>query len=227
VLDPSADWPPRAVAAQQFVRQPNLQAIPQPVEIVVPPEAAIEVFAAGQFQPLGNGRVVVGLMVGQVYRLRITGIPTRAGAEVFPSIDLVDRLYAPQGLELKFPISVHIPFEDLAAALDGQLVTRVIYLENPELAIPVPFAEGVQPTVDVGAGDDPLLGARMRGRPLAIVRAGSRVPDTAELTAFGFGAPPFLRADELEATYAAAGAVPYVESVEPGVGTPVVPPDDN
>ena len=38
-----------------------------------------------------------GLLIGSVYRLRVTSIPLAEGLEVFPTIEVIDRLYAPLG----------------------------------------------------------------------------------------------------------------------------------
>ena len=38
---------------------------------------------------------VAGMLIGQVYRLRVTNIPHQPGVEVFPTIQVIDRLYPP------------------------------------------------------------------------------------------------------------------------------------
>jgi hypothetical protein len=162
----------------------------QPVEIVVPDGAQVSIFADGQFQPLGGGRGCVGLLVGQVYRLRITHIPDDPGTELFPSVEVINRLYPPPGMAPQFPIPVHLPADELRAAAEGRLVTRVVYLENPRLAVPAQQDGSEQPYYDVGPRSDPLLEAQALGRPMVIVRTGSRIPNEHDSTSFGFGTPP-------------------------------------
>ena len=53
----------------------------------------------------------------------------------------------------------------------------MIYLEDPERALPVGKGEKDQNWFDVGPGKDPLVVADSLGRPVAIVRMGGRVPD--------------------------------------------------
>ena len=49
------------------------------------------------------------MLVGRVYRICVLNIPLRTGQEVFPTIEIVDRLYPPIGQELRFPIQIDLP----------------------------------------------------------------------------------------------------------------------
>ena len=56
-------------------------------------------------------------------------------------------------------------------------VTRVIYVENPNEALPVNDKPGdEQQWVEAPHGADPLAVADEMGRPVAILRIGGRVP---------------------------------------------------
>jgi hypothetical protein len=113
------------------------------------------------------------------------------GAEVFPTIEVVNRLYAPRGQETRFPVIIELTQDDLNQALDGKFVTRVVYLEDPKQALPAKSGEG-QEWFDVGPGKDPLAVADVLGRPMAIARLGGRVPEQQEEPDLGFlyGCPP-------------------------------------
>ena len=84
--------------------------------------------------------------------------------------------------------------EDLLLALDGALVTRVIYLEGSEVADPVPTTPNSQTTVDIPSNENALKAADVLGRPVAILRIGSRVPAdlTGDLSEFLYGCPPWV-----------------------------------
>ncbi|NIP85789.1 MAG: hypothetical protein GTO03_09605, partial [Planctomycetales bacterium] len=58
----------------------------------------------GGFEPPRDAPRTVGLLIGQVYRFQVTGIPLQEGREVFPSLEVIDRLYPPPGREAEFPI---------------------------------------------------------------------------------------------------------------------------
>ena len=97
--------------------------------------------------------------------------------DIYPTIELIDRLYPPPGLALRFPIPIELTQDELELAAGGAFVTRVIYVEDPLHALPVArHAKGEQPWIEAPAGEDPLVTADRNGRPVAILRIGSRVP---------------------------------------------------
>ena len=85
---------------------------------------------AGQAREQGS-EALLGMQIGYVYRLQVTNIPNNDGVDIYPTIELVDRLYPPPGLALRFPIPIELTQEELQLAADGAFVTRVIYVEDP------------------------------------------------------------------------------------------------
>jgi hypothetical protein len=71
------------------------------------------------------------------------------------------------------------------------LVTRVVYLEDPQTAIALPGTPTDSRVMDLGDYQDALREADRLGRPVAIVRIGSVTPPTAPalLPQFFFGYP--------------------------------------
>ncbi len=194
----SANSPPGTVAAGQLQRMPSLQCYSQPLEILVPEGARIAVQVAGHFGESQRGRMVAGMQVGSVYQLKITEIPFHPGQEVFPTVELINRIYPPPGLELRFPIPVQFTQEELELALSGKFVTRVIYLEDTATALGHADTAGEQRYYEVGPSEDPLRAADRLGKPVAIMRMGSRLPDLDEgQVGLGYGhAPVILYSDE-------------------------------
>lgn len=94
--------PPGAIGNRQLQRGGPLPGFYQPVEIKAPTGALISLASAGWFEEPRPGPRKVGLLIGAVYRLRITGIRLAEGMEVFPTIEIIDRLYAPIGQQLRF-----------------------------------------------------------------------------------------------------------------------------
>lgn len=169
-------WPPGSIGWQQLQRGGPMRGYFQPVEIRGPDGVEVELAVDGSFQKRASGPVLAGMQIGQVYRLRVTRIPQLEGAEVFPTIEVIDRLYPPQGKKARFPIPVHLTREELEMAVRGQYVTRVIYLENPTTAFPEEDKPDFQRYFEVRPDADPLKQADELGRPVAILRMGSRVP---------------------------------------------------
>lgn len=166
----------------------------QAVEIRGPSGLQVTFAENGQFTVPRNLPVTVGLAVGRIYRLKVTGIPGAEGVELFPSLELIDRLYPPPGQERHFPIVVELHPDDLTLAIQGKYVTRVVYLEDPQRALPVRQENGEQTWFEVRSDQDPLAVADSLGRPLIILRMGGRVPLPDEETdpRFLFGSPPLV-----------------------------------
>jgi uncharacterized repeat protein (TIGR01451 family) len=116
------------------------------------------------------------MLVGGVYRLKVGNIRGMEGEELFPTIEVIDRLYPPPGQATRFPIPIVLSEEELQLASDGRFVQRIVYLEPPQAAIPQAFPPGTQPYFEVPAGENALHVADRLGRPVAILRIGSRVP---------------------------------------------------
>jgi hypothetical protein len=162
----------------------------QPVRIRAPQGARIALAAEGSFTESPPGDALVGMQIGPVYRLKVTEIPNNPGLEVFPTIELVDRLYPPPNLRLRFPVPIELTQEELELAAQGSFITRVIYVESPDTALPIAQpASGPQAWIEAPPGADPLVTADERGRPIAILRIGSRVP-SANAQAAACTAPP-------------------------------------
>lgn len=170
----------------------------QPVKINAPEGTNITLAIDEKFVQRQATPYAVGLLVGNDYRLRITDIPFQPGREVFPTVQVIARTYPPRGQELEFPIRIDITQEDIELALDGKFVTRVIYLENPQTALPVRGDLGVQISTDVSGGTNPITVAATMGQPVAVVRMGGRIPNTLGVTdpAFFHGSPPWIAFDK-------------------------------
>ncbi len=172
--------PPGAIGSRQLERGGPLPGYFQPVEIEAPQGASVSLAVEDQFTEPAAAPVKAGMLIGSVYRLRVTGIPRHEGDEVFPTIELVNRLYPPPGQELRFPVPVELTLEDIELAMEGKFITRIIYLEDPKLALPASADKEHQNWFEVGRKEDPLAVADRLGRPMAILRIGGRVPANPE-----------------------------------------------
>lgn len=187
--------PPGAIGSLQLERGGPLPGYFQPVQIKAPAGVVIAMAENGTFGEAETAPIRVGLLIGQVYRFRVMNIPLNPGAELFPTIEVVDRTYPPAGLEYRFPIVVELSHDDIMTALSGKFITKVIYLEDPELAVPTGNPEGAQPSFDTAPGQNPLDVADGVGRPVAILRMGAILPVEADRPdpQFLFGCPPWVR----------------------------------
>lgn len=157
------------------------------------------------------------LAVGQSYRVKLSDMPELPGIELYPSIELIDRLHPPAGHADKFSMPLSFTIDELDAAIQGQMITKVVYLEQPQLALPYELGgdtavRTVQPRANL------IEEADKAGRPLAIIRLGGRLPAANETRGafFGNGAPVLTSAAKKASTDAIQQAVSFSEA-EPRV----------
>ena len=160
----------------------------QVVRFQGPPGLTVDVLApAPSPVPAGDGGgiITVGLKRGVAYRLKLSGIPERPGRELYPVIEIVGHLHRPEGIDPgKYPIRVVFSQEDLDDNVDkSRLVTKIIYLEDPDQAIPFHLPKDQVPVLTLNAAEPPLRVAQALGRPVAIVRMGVRKPTIEEIQA--------------------------------------------
>jgi hypothetical protein len=121
---------------------------------------------------------------GYIYRLKVSNIAGRAGATLYPTIEVAPTTPATDAYLAHNAIPVQFTAEDFDQVIDGgNFVTKVIYLPDPkyqELAV-----SGVETLVStrLEPGIDPILEADKRGTILLIVRLGAINLEMPETTA--------------------------------------------
>lgn len=111
---------------------------------------------------------------GAIYRLKLTHIPGRVGAELYPTLEVGPAVPRTEAFLAHNAIPVQFTQEDLDQVLTGNFVTKVIYLPDAEFQ---EFAlAGVETLVStrLDPGVDPIVEADRRGAILAIVRLGNK-----------------------------------------------------
>lgn len=183
---------PPGMAAQWSAVQRDFIPCMQPVRIELPGEGGEVSFFCGTDGESTTFAApsLAAVRVGSVYRLKISGLRNFPGAEFYPTVELIDRLHPPRGRELEFAIPITFTEQEFAFAIEGRLVTKVVYLEQPDQALPVHNAVAARNRLSAPR-ENVLALADEAGRPMAIVRLGGRIPDGAapEPGFYGAGAP--------------------------------------
>jgi len=162
----------------------------QPVKIELPGSGQVTFFSQARATPLvAKSPAQAAIALGHTYRLQLSKIERYPEVKLYPTIELVDVLHPPAGKEDQFPIPVKITEEEIDLALSGRLVTKVVYLEPAAEANPL-LLDREHPTLSVSPRENIIKEADLRGRPMLILRLGSRTPVVNEDPAFfGNGAP--------------------------------------
>lgn len=159
---------------------------------------------------------------GNIYRLKLSGIPNRPGAIYYPTLEVYPATPATVTFLSHGPVPVAFTDEDFDQVRTGNLVTKVIYLPNPtyqDLAAVAGAEEVVSTRLEPGV--DPIAEANRRGTILAVARIGSidlQDPNTpAMATPPTMGGPVPMGAPPRSAPLPAPGGV------APGAPMPMKP----
>lgn len=183
--------PPGRAAQWSAVAHPDTVGYFQPIRVELPSGGRVAFFSKGTEAGLVQAApAAAAMLIGPVYRLQISHLPEFPGVELYPSVELLDRLHTPAGREAEFPIPLAFTLEEIQFALEGRLVTKVVYLEQPDRADPDWVAKSANSRM-IGPGENSIAVADQFGRPMALVRLGGRVPDAddREPQFYGSGAP--------------------------------------
>ena len=162
----------------------------QPIRITLPAEGNVTFYESWGRHVSLSAPAQAGLTVGRMYRMKIDGMADFPGMEFYPSIELIDRLHPPTGREEDFPVEVPFTTEEFEWAASGRLITKVVYLEQPD-RVPTALLEQSPRIITIEPSRNALAEADALGRPVAIVRLGGRTPDPSrpEPDFFGPGGP--------------------------------------
>ena len=121
---------------------------------------------------------VFAMRPGYVYRLELTNLPYNPGRSLYPEIEVRGSIVPRPGMKyMDYPIPLLFTPTDIEHALAGALVTKVIYLEDPEKAWPTEVLPDAPVEFSENSESDAVKAAIANGRLVAIVRLGGRTPD--------------------------------------------------
>ncbi len=109
-----------------------------------------------------------------IYRLKLTNIPSRAGIELYPTIEVGPAVPRTSAFLAHNAIPAQFTEEDFDQVLSGNFVTKVIYL--PDADFQELASAGIETLVStrLDPGVDPIVEADKRGAILAVIRLGNK-----------------------------------------------------
>lgn len=146
----------------------------------VTPEGWTASIPTDRDQVLELSKDVIGLRPGYGYRVKLT---SQRGISLFPTVEVVGTIVMPPDLKPERHVAaIGWSTEELNQASSGRLLTKLLYVEYPEKAIPKNSMPETPPVTEVEPGEDILRQALAKGRPVARIVTGSRAIDEEELT---------------------------------------------
>lgn len=166
--------PTGKAAHWNVLARPNIYGYPQPVRITVPGAAKVTFFDGAHPEGVtvdapGQAR----LPVGYAYRVRISELSQYPGVELYPTVEVLDRLHPPADLVDEYAIPIELTAEEIEAVLQDRMVTKVLYIERQDLPRP-PHRRADVALSEVSPSANLLEAASHQGRPMAILRIGGR-----------------------------------------------------
>ncbi|MBN1910908.1 MAG: hypothetical protein JW818_14275 [Pirellulales bacterium] len=112
---------------------------------------------------------------GAIYRLKLTNIsPSRPAVELYPTLEIAPTLPRTAAFLAHNAIPVQFTEEDFDQVLSGNMVTKVIYLPDPEFQELAQAGVGTLVSTRLDPGVDPIVEADRRGAILGVIRLGNR-----------------------------------------------------
>jgi uncharacterized repeat protein (TIGR01451 family) len=186
VPTPSAG-PPAAVAmpaprpAVMPFPQPGMGLpIPAPVlaaKVLAPQGVRVTAFPGSPLARMTDTPAVYGFRPGYVYRLQLTNLPGFPGRALYPEIEVRGSLVPRIGMKyMDWPVPLLFTPNDIDRALSGSVITKVIYLEDPEKAFPGATTADNPVEFPAASDEEAIRAATANGRLVAIVRVGGKIP---------------------------------------------------
>jgi uncharacterized repeat protein (TIGR01451 family) len=150
-------------------------------KFLLPEGVRVTAFPGSELSKMYNAPLVVGMRPGYVFRFALS-LPNHPGKSLYPEVELRGVLVPRAGMKyMDYPIPLAFTQADIERVLKGGLLTKVIYLEDPEKALPAALqADFPVETLDATFGEA-KKNANENGRLMAIVRMGDRKPTIQEL----------------------------------------------
>jgi hypothetical protein len=159
--------------------------VPSPflfAKVMAPPGAKVTWYPrTNQAESMASG-TTVGLRPGYSYRFELAIVGERKTETIYPSVEVVGTLITRPGMNVAdHPVPITFSEEDLGRILEGRMLTKVYFLEDPDKAVNAPLPPGVPLDISAGSEEEAIKEARARGRMVLIVRAGERMWTREEL----------------------------------------------
>lgn len=145
---------------------------------LLPPPDWTATLARGTGNEPHKGAETIGLRPGYGYRARLS---KDDNTRLFPTIEVVGTaLMPPDCRPDRHVAAITWTTEELEQAAAGRLVTKILYIEDPDQAVPMGTTPDAPIVTFAEPGDDIMRQALRKGRPVARVTIGSRSVDDAD-----------------------------------------------
>jgi uncharacterized repeat protein (TIGR01451 family) len=154
-------------------------------KFITPKDVRATAYPGAPFSRMYDAAAVVGLRPGYVYRFELTNLPYAPGKAIYPEVEVRGTLVPRAGMRyMNYPLPITLSQNDIDKVLKGVVITKVIYLEDPDKALPTQVDRDAPVEMPDGTESAAVKAALDNGRLMAIVRVGNRKPTEEQLRSF-------------------------------------------
>jgi uncharacterized repeat protein (TIGR01451 family) len=178
---PAGQMPPVSAMPQPGMGLP----VPAPLvaaKFLAPKGVRVTAFPGTSLSHIYGAPVVMGLRPGYAYRFELSNLPYQPGKSIYPEVELRGTLVPRAGMKyMDYPIPLTFSEADIEKVLRGVVITKVIYLEDPDKAVPSEVGRDAPVEMPDATDAAAIKAALANGRLMAIVRVGNLKPTPEQL----------------------------------------------
>jgi uncharacterized repeat protein (TIGR01451 family) len=201
---------PAATAPQPGTGLP----VPAPLvaaKFLVPKDVRVTAFPGTANSHMYDTPAVMGLRPGYAYRFELSNLPYAPGKLLYPEVEVRGALVPRPGIKyMDYPIPLTFSAADIERALKGAVITKVIYLEDPDKAVPAEVGPNAPVEMPDGTEEAAVKAALANGRLMALVRLGNLRPTAEQLRAYAIEGTVLLPGEKYLRAPVAPPVLPYL-----------------
>jgi uncharacterized repeat protein (TIGR01451 family) len=160
--------------------------MPAPVlaaKVLAPKGVRVTLYPGSPLARIYETPTIFGLRPGYAYRFQLSNLPYSPGRVLYPEVEVRGTLVPRPGMKyMEWPAPLPLTATDIERALNGAVITKAIFLEDPERAIPAQFGLNAPVEMSAESEEAAIKEAIAGGRLVAILRIGNKIPSPETLT---------------------------------------------
>jgi uncharacterized repeat protein (TIGR01451 family) len=176
-----AGVPPQAM----LMPAPPVLPAPAPLlaaRVIAPKGVRVAAHPGSPLSRLFGTPALLGLRPGYTYRFELSNLPYAPERTLYPEVEVYGTLVPRPGMKyMDWPAPLTFTANDIERALLGSVITKAIYLEDPEKAIPAEFGPNRPVELPADSEAQAIKDAIASGRLVAILRLGNKKPEPLQL----------------------------------------------
>ena len=186
---------------------------PAPVlatRVLAPAGVRVTAYPATPIARTFEAPAVLGMRPGYIYRLELSTIPAYPGRSLFPEVEICGTIVPrPRMNYMDWQAPLLFTTGDIDRAMAGTMVTKIVYLEDPEKAIPADATRDAPIELTDDSVQEAVRTAIENGRLVAVIRLGDKVPSVELLRAMAIPGTILLPGETILRAPAVPPVIPY------------------